>query len=398
MSNNIISVSQFNTYVHNIFLQEELLQNIQLYGEVSGVSYSGNNVYFSIKDEGAVLNCVKFGMKPGEYIAKEGEMVLVRGSPNYYVKGGRFSFNVSRIEPYGEGVLYKQFLELKNKLEKLGLFDSARKKPLPSNIRRIGVVSSETGAVIQDIIDITSRRNPTLDIVLYPAKVQGIGAESTIVAGIAALDETNVDVIIVARGGGSVEDLATFNTEVVAMAIANAKKPIISAVGHETDITIADFVADVRAPTPSAAAELVSINIAKLAEAMQLNSMRLLKLVNQFFDANYDRVANLISRAQNSTVLYLQQESANCANLNARLCNASAVLLQNTIHKFDLLAQKLENLNPVRILRLGYAQVSKLGKVVSSVNDVELNDTINLRFADGAVDCTIINKEKSNDI
>ena len=398
MSNNVISVSQFNTYVHNIFLAEELLQNIQLYGEVSGVSYSGNNVYFSIKDEGAVLNCVKFGLRAGEYMAKEGEMVLVRGSPNYYVKGGRFSFNVSKIEPYGEGVLYRQFLELKNKLEKLGLFDPARKKPLPQNIRRIGVVSSETGAVIQDIIDITSRRNPTLDIVLYPAKVQGIGAESTVVAGIEALDKTDVDVIIVARGGGSAEDLATFNTEVVAMAIANANKPVISAVGHETDFTIADFVADVRAPTPSAAAELVSVNITKLTETMQLNAVRLLRLVGQFFSNNEERVANLITRAQNSTILYLQQESANCANLNSRLCNASAVLLQNVQHRFDLIAQKLENLNPVRILRMGYAQLENAGKVVSSVKDVELNDTVKLHLTDGTVGCKVVDKEGKNDI
>ena len=398
MSNNVISVSQFNTYVHNIFLAEELLQNIQLYGEVSGVSYSGNNVYFSIKDEGAVLNCVKFGLRAGEYMAKEGEMVLVRGSPNYYVKGGRFSFNVSKIEPYGEGVLYRQFLELKNKLEKLGLFDPARKKPLPQNIRRIGVVSSETGAVIQDIIDITSRRNPTLDIVLYPAKVQGIGAESTVVAGIEALDKTDVDVIIVARGGGSAEDLATFNTEVVAMAIANANKPVISAVGHETDFTTADFVADVRAPTPSAAAELVSVNITKLTETMQLNAVRLLRLVDQFFSNHEERVANLITRAQNSTILYLQQESANCANLNSRLCNASAVLLQNVQHRFDLIAQKLENLNPVRILRMGYAQLENAGKVVSSVKDIELNDTVKLHLTDGTVGCKVVDKEGKNDI
>ena len=234
----VISVSQFNTYVHNIFLSEELLLNIQLYGEVSGVSYSGNNVYFSIKDEGAVLNCVKFGLKDGEYMAKEGEMVLVRGSPNYYIKGGRFSFNVIKIEPYGKGLLYQQFLELKNKLESLGYFDQSRKKPLPKNIRRIGVVSSETGAVIQDIIDIAQRRNPLIDIVLYPAKVQGIGAENTIISGIEALDKTDVDVIIIARGGGSAEDLSTFNAESVALAIVAANKPIISAVGHETDFTI----------------------------------------------------------------------------------------------------------------------------------------------------------------
>lgn len=394
MNENIISVSQFNTYVHNIFLQEELLFNIQLYGEVSGVSYSGNNVYFSIKDEGAVLNCVKFGLKSEEYMAKEGEMVIVRGSPNYYIKGGRFSFNVTRIEPYGQGALYKQFLELKNKLEAMGLFDSAKKKPLPANIRRVGVVSSETGAVIQDIIDITHRRNPMIDIVLYPAKVQGIGAESTIIAGIEALDKTNVDVIIVARGGGSAEDLSTFNTESVAMAIANANKPVISAVGHETDFTIADFVADLRAPTPSAAAELVSVDLVKLSASMQSNAMRLLRLTENFYQTAKDKINNLINRAENSTVLYLQQESANIASLNSRLSSIGALTIKNIEHNFDLLAQKLEVLNPIRIMRLGYAQVEKNGQIVSSASAVSINDTISMHLADGKIDCVVTNKQE----
>jgi len=201
---NVISVSQFNNYVHNIFDAEEILHNISIFGEVSATSMSGGNLYFSIKDEGAVLSCVRFGARSG-FVPKEGEQVLVVGSPNYYVKGGRFSFNVVRIEPYGQGLLYQKFLEMKNKLASLGMFDADKKKPLPQVIRRIGVVSSETGAVIQDIIDIAGRRNPMLDIVLYPAKVQGIGAESTIIDGLRALDKTNVDVIIIARGGGSAE-------------------------------------------------------------------------------------------------------------------------------------------------------------------------------------------------
>ena len=167
---NIISVSQFNKYVHDIFIAEELLQNIQIYGEVSGLSFSGGNLYFSIKDEGAVLNCVKFGYANG-YVPKEGEQILALGSPNYYIKGGRFSFNVVKMEPYGQGLLYKQFLELKNKLEKQGLFDPSKKKPLPKTIKRVGVVSSETGAVIQDIIDITGRRIAMLDFVFYRSNV-----------------------------------------------------------------------------------------------------------------------------------------------------------------------------------------------------------------------------------
>ena len=391
---NVISVSQFNTYVHNIFLSEELLINIQLYGEVSGVSYSGNNVYFSIKDENAVLNCVKFGLRSDEYMAKEGEMVLVRGSPNYYVKGGRFSFNVSKIEPYGQGVLYKQFLELKNKLEALGLFDQSKKRPLPSNIRRVGVVSSETGAVIQDIIDITHRRNPMLDIVLYPAKVQGIGAEATIIAGLKALDNANVDVIIVARGGGSHEDLSTFNNESLAMAIAESKKPVISAVGHETDFTIADFVADLRAPTPSAAAELVAVDVVKLTQTMQSNAQRLLRLFSNIFEINKEKISGLAVRLNSSAESLLTNEVQSLKTLWSAVSTAGIINIKNMFHNFDLLAQKLENLNPVRILRLGYSQTSKNGSIISSINDVIKGDELVINVCDGIINATVTDKGK----
>lgn len=391
---NIISVTQFNNYVHNIFLAEELLSNIQLYGEVSGVSMSGSNVYFSLKDENAVLSCVKFGVKPTDYQIKEGEMVLVRGSPNYYVKGGRFSFNVVRIEPYGQGELYKQFLQLKDKLEKMGFFDTASKKPIPESIKRVGVVSSETGAVIQDIIDITHRRNPMLDIVLYPAKVQGIGAESTIIEGIKALDETDVDVVIIARGGGSAEDLSTFNNEALAIAIHNAKKPIISAVGHETDFTIADFVADLRAPTPSAAAELVAIDLAKFSQVIKSNADRLLRLMENLFSFNKTKIDNLISRAERGAVLNLLQESASVAGLSQRLSAAATFAQQNFAHDFNILSQKLEALNPIKIMRLGYAQVVSGEKLINSVENVKTDDKISVVVQDGLINCVVLNKEK----
>ncbi len=393
---NIISVSQFNTYVHNIFLAEELLQNIQLYGEISGISYSGNNVYFSIKDENAVLNCVKFGLKPNEFVGKEGEMVLVSGSPNYYIKGGRFSFNVYKIEPYGQGLLYKQFLELKAKLEALGLFDAERKKPLPEVIKRIGVVTSETGAVIQDIIDVSHRRNSMLDIVLYPAKVQGIGADSTIIEGIKALDNIpSIDVIIVARGGGSAEDLSVFNNENVAMAIAEANKPIISAVGHETDFTIADFVADVRAPTPSAAAELVTIDLNKLKINMRASSERLLRVVENLYQNQQNKVDALIKTIDTDSTSLIKQFDADYVNLINRLNSVSSLCIKNFEHNFDVLAQKLEAVNPVKILRMGYAQVGYDGKILSSVKKVNIGDMLTLNLQDGVLDCEVKNKQEN---
>ncbi len=390
---NMISVSQFNNYVHNIFLAEELLQNIQIYGEVSGLSFSGGNLYFSIKDEGAVLNCVKFGYANG-YVPKEGEMILARGSPNYYVKGGRFSFNVAKIEPYGQGLLYKQFLELKAKLESAGMFDASKKKPLPEVIKRVGVVSSETGAVIQDIIDITGRRNPMLDIVLYPAKVQGIGAEVTIIAGIEALEQTDVDVIIIARGGGSAEDLSTFNDEKLAYAIFNAKKPIISAVGHETDFTIADFVADLRAPTPSAAAELVAIDLVSLRQSLQTNVNRLLRTSETYFEKCKTHLVALSQYICSNAEIYLNQKDKQIYDVYSKMQMEVILNFQKKEHNFSLLVNKLEATNPIKILKMGYSQTMLNDKVINSIKDVAVEDEIKVKVSDGVLDCKVIDKSE----
>lgn len=395
---NIISVSQFNTYIHDIILHEELLYNVQLYGEISGVSFSGNNMYFSIKDENAVLNCVKFGIKADEYLGQEGEMVLVRGTPNYYIKGGRFSFNVNKIEPYGQGLLYKQFLELKARLEALGLFNPEKKKKLPDVIKKIGVVTSETGAVIQDIIDISHRRNPLLNIVLYPAKVQGIGAENTIIKGIKELDNIqDVDVIIIARGGGSAEDLSVFNNESVAMAIADANKPIISAVGHETDFTIADFVADLRAPTPSAAAELVTINLEEIKAKMKLALERIIRLTDNIYISNYEKIANLVKYIDNNISLKMQENSAEFISLVNRLNNSSIFNMKNIEHAFDILVQKLEAVNPIKILRQGYSLVSMDGNLITSTKNIQNGDILRIDLQNGILKCEVKEKIENGD-
>lgn len=390
---NLITVSQFNKYVHDIFVAEEILQNIEVYGEVSGLKISNGSAYFNIKDADALLPCVKFGLTNLDYIPQEGDMVIVKGSPNYYIKGGRFSFNVSIISPYGQGLLYQQFIELKNKLEKLGYFNAAHKKPLPNIIKRIGVVSSETGAVIHDIIDITRRRNKMLDIVLYPAKVQGIGAEDTIVNGIKALDTTNVDVIIIARGGGSLEDLSCFNTEKVAIAIYAANKPIISAVGHETDFTIADFVADVRAPTPSAAAELVSSDISSTVGELKSLVLRMNRTISNHF-------ANLYNNLDNQTLLLQKLSNQHINNYLQALQAASSKFIRlssakyNTIFTdFDALTAKLNALNPVQILRNGYANVTKDNKTITDAASVNIGDNININLYKGKLNCKVISKE-----
>ena len=390
---NLITVSQFNKYVHDIFVAEEILQNIEVYGEVSGLKMSNGSAYFNIKDADALLSCVKFGLTSLDYLPKEGEMVIVRGSPNYYIKGGRFSFNVSKISPYGQGLLYQQFIELKNKLEKLGYFDTARKKPLPSVIRRVGVVSSETGAVIHDIIDITRRRNRMLDIVLFPAKVQGVGAEDTIVNGIKALDTTNVDVIIVARGGGSLEDLSCFNTEKVAIAIYEAQKPIISAVGHETDFTIADFVADVRAPTPSAAAELVSSDIGSTTNELRSLVLRMQRTLSNYFANLYNNMDNQTLLLQKLTGQYITNSLQNLQVVSSKFVRLSNTHFSNIFANFDTLTAKLNALNPVQILRNGYANVTKGDKTITDAGNINVGDEINVNLYKGKLNCKVISKE-----
>lgn len=390
---NIISVSQFNNYIHDILVVEEILYNIEIYGEIFGIKTSGNATYFNIRDADAILSCVQFGN--AGYVPREGEMVLVRGSPNYYVKGGRFSFNVNKLMPYGQGVLYQQFLELKAKLENMGLFDVAKKKPLPEVIKRIGVVTSETGAVIHDIIDVSHRRNPMLDIVIYPAKVQGIGADATIVKGIQALEKTNVDVIILARGGGSMEDLNCFNSEPLAMAIAEANKPVISAVGHEVDFTIADFVADLRAPTPSAAAELVTVDLVGLRATLQNNVYRLINNINRTLSISINDLTNQLQYINFNVKERIQSHQMALTHNIQSLEHIATSKLNNTQSKMDILVNKLDGLNPLRIMRLGYSlTMNEKGKILSDINDINLNSIVKIRLSNGEIVTKVIDKKE----
>ncbi|MDR0855949.1 MAG: exodeoxyribonuclease VII large subunit, partial [Clostridiales bacterium] len=253
MAKPVYSVGQLAGYIAGILDAEELLRGICIDGEVSEMTTSGGNTYFTMKDAVAQLSCIYFGGRPDVAV---GDRVVATGSPRYYVKGGKLSFIASLVEKKGEGDLYAQFALLKAKLEAAGVF--SRKIQPPPEIRRIGIVTSPTGAVIRDIMNVAFRRNPNVNLVLYPAKVQGPGAAEAVAEAVHILDAAGrVDAIVVARGGGSMEDLAPFNTEVVARAVADCKTYIVSAVGHETDFSLCDFSADLRAPTPSAAAELL---------------------------------------------------------------------------------------------------------------------------------------------
>src|SRR5574344_464123 len=326
-----ISVSMLSGYIKKIFDSEMLLFDIPVVGEISSWNLSGENAFFTIKDSESLLNCVLFGAKES-LSPKIGEKVIVTGTPRYYVKGGKLNFNATKIEPFGEGEIYKRFLELKTRLEKEGLFDVAHKKVMPQKIDRIGVVTSETGAVIHDIINVAKRRNSAQDIVLYPIKVQGIGADGEIAKGIDFFSNySNVDAIIVGRGGGSDEDLQNFNSEVVARAVYNCKKFIVSAVGHETDFTICDYVADLRAPTPSAAAELLT------KDGMERK-----------------QTLSLIMKGISDMISFKLSEKKDELNYTITKCSSTMQTFENfKKQQYELMRERIGKFNPTAILKLG---------------------------------------------
>jgi len=390
MSESYLSVTQINNYIKGIFESEIMLQNICVYGEISSYNISNGIAYFNLKDENGLLTCVLFGAN-NFAVPKVGDMILAKGSMSYYSKGGKLSFNAYSIMPYGKGLLYQKYLELKDKLDGLGWFDPSIKKPVPEKVKRIGVVSSPTGAVIRDIIDVTHRRNDTLDIVLFPVKVQGVGSENEIAKGINFFSEyEDVDVVIVARGGGSMEDLEPFNTEIVATATHNCKKPIVSAVGHETDFTIIDFVSDLRAPTPSAAAELVAwdkcLEIERINKCLTMIERNLNNITNLFrkdIDILYEKMDNISSSKINQYYINLSNklEFINLFKLN----------IETKQSLIDNLNLKLESLNPNKLSNMGYSKILQDGCVISRTKDVN-HDNLIISMIDGNIDCKVVGK------
>ena len=384
-----VTVTQLSNYLKQIFDAEELLFNISVVGEVSGYSNVRGTAYFSLKDENSILSCVCFTADDFKDI-KNGDSVVVVGTPRYYVKGGKLNFNVIKIEHYGESALYQKFLELKTKLENKGYFDQSHKKPMPKNIKRIGVVSSEGGAVIQDIINIRTRRNPKIDIVLYPVKVQGNNAEFEIAEGIKALDNYDVDVIVVARGGGSMEDLQPFNTEIVAEATYNCNKFIMSAVGHETDFTIIDFCSDLRAPTPSVAAELLCEDFFDKKLRFEKSVDSLLKSYNAKFNYEVYKYKNDVNQLLKS-YQYLEQDSKQLFNKNlCNMFNLSKTYFDKREKELIYNNCILKKLDPKEVLKLGYASIKNLKGYVTKVSDLKKDDKIDIIFKDGMVKAKIL--------
>lgn len=384
MQNLTLSITQLNNYIKNIFDNEELLIGVSVYGEVTNFKISNGVAYFDIKEEGAQLSCIKFSsFFP---FAKNGDQVIVTGKLNYHVKLGRLSFVASKVEQYGMGQLYKQYLELKARLESEGIFDASKKKEIPKYAKNIGVVTSETGAVIRDIYHVTKKKNPYTNLIVYPSKVQGLNAEYEIAEGIKYFNEnSNVDVIIVARGGGSFEDLAPFNTEVVARAVFNSKIPVISAVGHETDFSIIDFASDLRAPTPSVAAEVAVFDY--YAEVEYINGLenRILKSVEKNVEEEKQNQKNIVSQIAKTMTTKILLETKDCLLIGDKIYKKIQDIFRDHKQKLELLVTKLEKSNPLTILKAGYSKVMVNEKVVSSVQDVRVDDVLTTYVKDGKI-------------
>lgn len=396
LESTVLSVTQLNTYVKSILEGDLLLRNVFVVGEISNFTnhYRTGHYYMTLKDENSCIKAVMFrsANQRLRFMPESGMGVIVRGRVSLYDRDGQYQLYIEDMQPDGIGALNLAFEQLKNKLAAEGLFDESFKKPIPSRSRRIGVVTSATGAVIQDIKNVVSRRYPMAEIILAPVEVQGVNAAPQIAA---AIDDFNsgdyADVLIVGRGGGSLEDLWAFNEEVVARAVFRSRIPVISAVGHETDFTICDFVADLRAPTPSAAAELAvpdfRDDFAFINGAVSLIENTLNKRIQNETDKLHllkDKLSllcpsNLIDERMN-TVSLLYNDALNRINDK----------LNFETNRFSVACAKIDSLNPIKVLSRGYSIAMKEDKIINSVNDVFCGDRITVKFSDGEKECEVL--------
>lgn len=396
---NVYTVGQINTYIKNMFVQDYLLKRLYVKGEVSNLKYhSSGHIYFSLKDETGTLSCVMFaGQRKGlAFHMENGQQVIVLGTVSVYKRDGKYQLYANEIILDGAGLLYEKFEALKKELLEMGMFDPSYKQPIPSYVKRLGIVTASTGAAVRDIINISKRRNPFVQLILYPAKVQGEGAAQSIVKGIKTLDAYGVDAMIVGRGGGSIEDLWAFNEEAVARAIFECRTPVISAVGHETDTTIADYVADLRAPTPSAAAELAVADVREIFG--KLESYRL--SIRQLMEKNLDyargccqqyRLA-LAAKSPESLIRDKRQLALNDEMLLEQLMKEKLTEAKNQL---GIYAERLNGLSPLKKLSQGYAYVmSEKRERISSVEQVKKGEKLSLYLADGEIEAKVEDSRK----
>lgn len=399
---NIYTVKQVNAYIKNMFTQDFMLSRIYVKGEVSNCKYhSSGHIYFSLKDESGTIACVMFaGQRSGlSFRISEGQQVVVLGNMNTYERTGSYQLYAKEIILDGAGLLYEKFQALKKELEEMGMFAKEYKRPIPKYVRTLGIVTASTGAAVQDIINVATRRNPYIHLILYPAKVQGEGAAESVVSGIQALTKLGVDVMIVGRGGGSIEDLWAFNEEIVARAIFECEIPIISAVGHETDTTIADYVADLRAPTPSAAAELAVFELAKLENLFMEYQMTIQRLMLQKTSICRNQLTHYETKFK---YLHprskLQEKKQLSADIEETLRRCMREALRKKRHQLEIYIESLKGLSPLTKLNQGFSYVETSdGKTVKSVNQICKDASLRIHVSDGMISAKVtdISKEKT---
>jgi exodeoxyribonuclease VII large subunit len=394
-----LSVTEVNNYLKKLTDSDFILSNLSVKGEISNFKlHSSGHLYFSLKDENSKINCVMFRSDAVNlnFIPENGMKVTIKARLSIYVKDGSYQLYCRNIEQDGLGSLFVQYEKLKEKLQKLGLFNEENKKAIPKYVNRIGVITSETGAAIQDIIKVIRRRNSLVDIVLYPSLVQGEEAVPNLIRGLKYFNEKNsVDVIIIGRGGGSIEELWAFNNEELAYAIFNSKIPVISAVGHEVDFTICDFVSDMRAATPSAAAEIVAANLEELEKNLEFYNQALNNSIQRLFHSHKNKLELMLKS------LEFNSPSKLIAHEYERIDNLKDNLKKLVINKLDKNKVKLQNFNallkaynPLNVLDKGYSIVqNEKGMIIKTINDVEMDEELQINVKDGKINVYVKSKE-----
>ena len=397
----IYSVSQVNSYIKNMFAQDFALSRISVRGEVSNCKYHTSGlIYFTLKDKTGTLAAVMFaGQRRGlSFQLQEGQQVVVTGTVDVYERDGKYQLYARKIEQDGQGDLFLRFQKLRDQLEEMGMFAPEYKQPIPRYARTVGVVTASTGAAIRDIMNITARRNPYVQLILYPALVQGTGAAASIVRGIQALDEMGLDVLIVGRGGGSIEDLWAFNEEPVARAIFNCRTPVISAVGHETDVTIADYVADLRAPTPSAAAELAVFDYRQFEEQLLAYNAALRRAMGRQVERRRFQADQYRLRLQlHDPMSTLRQQRQRLADLQDQMEEAMKRKLTMAKHRLALAGGRLHGLSPLEKISRGFGFLTdENSRRIEHAADVNPGDLITIRITDGRLKARVTEREEIN--
>ncbi len=374
------------------------MQGLFVKGEVSNCKYhSSGHIYFTLKDQKGCVSCVMFaGNRAGlSFRLADGQQVVVGGTVDVYERDGKYQLYAKQIVLDGAGLLYEKYEQLKRELEEQGMFAREYKQPIPRYIKTLGIVTAQTGAAVRDIIQIASRRNPYVQIILYPAIVQGDAAAESIVRGIKALEKQGVDVMIVGRGGGSIEDLWAFNEQIVAQAVFDCSVPIISAVGHETDTTIIDYVSDLRAPTPSAAAELAVTDIREILSEIDNCRYKLQEMMQRYLSRKRENLQHYEMQLRYlSPMGKIREKKTRCLRMEERLQDRMEAVLNQKKHLLALYIEKMKGLSPLEKLNSGFSYVeNQSGQNIRSVKQVSVGETVNIRLKDGTLSAEIISTE-----